>query len=113
MLDLVNITINVIAITIAGRVLPGVHVKGIGTALIIALLLGLTMPLIAPCLVYLTVPVNMYSLGIVAFLMNSLLVVFASAIVPGFLVESIAAAMLFCFVSSMVHVLLSIALASV
>jgi putative membrane protein len=64
------------------------------TALVAALVLGLVNALIRPILLVLTLPINILSLGLFTFVLNALMVWFASTIVKGFTVEGFVPAFL-------------------
>lgn len=66
------------------ELIPGVQVESFYSALIVALVLGLLNALVRPILVFLTLPINILSLGLFTLVINALLFWFASTIVKGF-----------------------------
>jgi putative membrane protein len=64
--------------------LPGVIVSGFYAALVTAIILGLLNAIIKPIIVFFTLPINLLTLGLFAFVINALLFWFASTIVKGF-----------------------------
>lgn len=82
--------------------LPGVMVDDFTTALIVALVLGLINAIIKPLVVVLTLPINILTLGLFTLVINALLVMLASAIVPGFSVDGFLAALVFSVILSIV-----------
>lgn len=64
--------------------LPGVIVSGFYAALVTAIILGLLNAVIKPIIVFFTLPINLLTLGLFAFVINALLFWFASTIVKGF-----------------------------
>jgi putative membrane protein len=103
---LINWLITTIAILIAAYILPGVTVRTFGAALVTALVLGLINAIIRPILIFLTLPLTILTLGLFIFVLNALLVLLTSAIVPGFDVKSFWWALLFSLVFSLVSFIL-------
>lgn len=98
--------ISSLAIVIASYLLTGVHLNGIFAALAVALILGLLNVFIRPLFVLLTLPINILTLGLFTFVINALLILLTSAIVPGFKVDNFWWALLFGFVLSLVNTFL-------
>ena len=74
------------ALTLLGLAyyLPGITVSTFYSALIAALVLGLINAILRPILVFLTLPINILSLGLFTLVINGLLFWFASTVVKGF-----------------------------
>jgi putative membrane protein len=102
MIFVIHWLITTIAILIAAYLLPGVTVKGFFAALVTALVLGLINTFIRPILLILTLPINILTLGLFTFVINALLIMLTSAVVPGFDVRSFWWALLFSFVLSLI-----------
>jgi putative membrane protein len=103
---LINWIITTAAILIAAYLLPGVAIRGLGAAIITAAVLGLINAIIRPVLLILTFPLTIVTLGLFIFVLNALLVLLTSAIVPGFTVRNFWWALLFSLVFSLVSYLL-------
>ncbi len=103
---LVNWLVTTLAILIAAYLLPGVAIRGLAAAIIAALVLGLINAIIKPVLVVLTLPLTILTLGLFIFVLNALLVLLTSAIVPGFYVRNFWWALLFSLVFSIVSFVL-------
>lgn len=86
--------ISAIAIGIAAYLIPGTTVTLLG-ALVLAVVLGAINLLIRPLLLILTLPINILTLGLFSLVINALLVLLASAIVPGFAVAGFWSAFFF------------------
>ena len=71
-------------------------------AFIAAFVLGLINVFIKPILIILTLPINILTLGLFTFIINALLVMLASAIVPGFQVNGFLSALLFSIIISVI-----------
>ena len=95
-----------IAILITAYVLPGISVDGIVVALILAVILGAINTFIKPILVILTLPITVVTLGLFLLVINALLVMLASAVVPGFAVAGFWWALLFALVLSVISSIL-------
>src|SRR5512135_2962634 len=95
---IINWLITTAAILISAYLLPGIAIRSIGAALITALVLGLINAIVRPILVILTFPITVVTLGLFIFVLNALLVLLTSAIVPGFEVRSFGWALLFSLV---------------
>lgn len=81
--------------------MPGVHVVGFTTALIVAVVLGLLNIFIKPILVILTLPVTILTLGLFLLVINALIILLCTNIVGGFSVDSFWTALLFSIVLSL------------
>jgi len=84
--------LNALALLLVTRVVPGVTVDSFYSALVIALVLGVVNALVRPILIFLTLPINVLTLGLFTFVINGLLFWFVSTIVKGFEVSGFAAA---------------------
>lgn len=91
------------AILIAAYLLPGVVVAGFVPALVLAVVLGAINAFIKPILVVLTLPVTVLTFGLFLFVINAVLIMLASFIVPGFSVDGFWWALLFAIVLTLVN----------
>ncbi|MDA3802871.1 MAG: phage holin family protein [Patescibacteria group bacterium] len=90
--------ISAASILIAAYLIPNVSVSGIWTALILALALGFLNITIKPLLVLLTLPINILSLGLFTFVINTLIIMLASTMVKGFEIGGFGYALIFSIV---------------
>ncbi len=95
MKTILHFVVSVLAILITAYILPGVHVNGIVAALVLALVLGIINTILRPILIFLTLPITIVTLGLFILIINGLLVMLASYIVPGFIVDNFWWALLF------------------
>jgi putative membrane protein len=95
-----------VAVLITAYILPGVHVSGFVSALILAIVLGAINMFIRPALVLLTLPITVLTLGLFILVVNGLLILLAAAIVPGFTVANIWWAIIFGLVLAIVGAVL-------
>lgn len=84
----VNILVSAVAVFITGRLLRGVSIEGFGTAVAVAIVLGIVNALLGPLLLALTLPLNVLTLGLFTFVIIGGLVMLVAALVPGFKVAS-------------------------
>ena len=80
--------INALALLAVANLVPGFHVESFWTALIVALVLGLFNITIRPILLLLTLPINIVTLGVFTFILNSLMLLLASNIVKNFTIDN-------------------------
>src|SRR5579863_3835372 len=99
--------INAIVILVAAYILPGVHVDNLWTALIIALVMGILNILVKPLLIILTLPITIITFGLFLLVINAILVICVSHIVPGFRVDNFWWAILFSIVVSLMNMVFS------
>ncbi len=104
---LVKILLSSIAVIIASYLLPGVYVDDFITAVIIAVLLSLLNATVKPLLIILTIPITLFTFGLFLLVINALIILMASAIVPGFVVDNFWWALIFSFVLSIINALLT------
>lgn len=97
---LVNWLLMTLAILATAYVLPGVALSGFGGALVVALVLGILNTFIKPLLILLTLPINILTLGLFTFVINALLMMLTSALVPGFKLDGFLTALIFSVVLS-------------
>ena len=91
-----------IAIAIAAHLVPGVNIDP-SSSLIAAVVLGALNLFIRPILFVLTLPITILTLGLFSFVINALLVMATSYIVPGFSIANFWTALLFAFVLSIIN----------
>jgi len=99
---LINLLINGLAVFVSSYILPGVEVDSFTTALIVAVVLGVVNVLVKPLLVLLTLPINILSLGLFTLVINAVVILLVSSLVPGFRVMGFLWAVIFSIVLSLV-----------
>jgi len=102
----VSLLINTGAIFVTSYVLPGVHLAGVEPALVAAVVMGVINTFVKPVLILLTLPITVLTLGLFVLVLNALLVLLVSALVPGFDVDGFWWALLFSVVLSVVNAFL-------
>lgn len=76
--------VSALAFLALSYIIPGISVKGFGTALVLALLWGLVNITIKPILILLTLPFNLLTFGIFTFIINGFLLWILGGVVKGF-----------------------------
>ena len=92
---LLNWLLATLAIIIAAYIVPGVTLEGFLPALVAAVILGLVNAILRPILIILTLPINIITLGLFTLVINALLIMLTSSLVPGFKVHGFWPAVLF------------------
>ena len=90
--------LNALVIIIAAFLVPGVEVAGLWTALWLAGIFSLINLTLKPLLIILTLPINIITLGLFTFIINALLILFASSLLKGFAVSGFWSVLLFSLV---------------
>jgi putative membrane protein len=100
---LVRLIVSAIAVLICAYILPGAEVDGFISAIVVAGVLALLNVLLKPILVILTIPITILTLGLFLLVINTILVLLASWLVPGFTVDGFWWALLFSVVLSIIN----------
>ena len=99
---LISLILSSIAVFVAVT-LPGVQIAGFGTAIIVAVVLGLINAFIRPVLLILTLPITILTLGLFSLVIIAFCVMLASWIVPGFHVDGWLWALVFAIVLAIIN----------
>ena len=105
---IIKFLIVVAAALFAAYVLPGVHIAGFVSAVVLALVLAVLNAIVRPILVFLTIPVTVLTLGLFLLVINALIILLASVIVPGFEVDGFLWALLFSLLMSITTAILDL-----
>jgi len=103
---LINWFLSALAIFVAAYVLPGVDLESFVTALVVAVVLGVINAFIKPVILILTLPINILTLGLFTFVINALVILLVSAVVPGFKVDGFLWALIFSILLSVINIIL-------
>lgn len=77
-----------LAIMFVGWLVPGISISSFATALIASVVIAFINIVIKPILVFLTLPINILTLGIFILVINALLFMFVAYLIPGVEVDS-------------------------
>lgn len=83
----VRFLLSGLAVVLAGYLLPGVHVKNYGYALLVALVLSLANVFVKPVLIIFTIPLTIFTLGLFLLVINAIIILLVDYFVPGFSVD--------------------------
>lgn len=103
---ILRLLLNAFVVFLASYILPGVELENFVTAIIVAVVLGALNIFLKPILVLLTLPITIVTLGLFTLVINTLIVLLASSIVPGFVVLSFWWALAFSLVVSVISAFL-------
>jgi len=106
MKHLLNWALSALALWIVARLVPGFHVNGPVAALIAALVIGFVNATLGLFLKIVTFPLTLLTLGLFWLVINAVMIELASAIVPGFHVDTFGAAFWGAIVLSLVNMAL-------
>ena len=101
-------SINLLALVIAGLVMPGIRIEGIGMGVIAAGILGVVNAVIRPIVLILTLPINLLTLGLFTLVINAGMLMLVSEIVPGLVIESFRSAFFGAIIISLISWLVNI-----
>jgi len=99
----IRLILSAVAVFICATVLPGAHVEGFLIAIVVAGVLAILNVLIKPILVILTIPITLLTLGLFLLVINTILVMLASWLVPGFTVDGFWWALVFSVLLSIIN----------
>lgn len=105
---LVRWGINTISLILTGYLVRGVKIESFRAALMAALFLGLVNAFVRPVIIFLTLPINIVTLGLFTFVINGFLLSFVAWAIPGFSVVNFWWAILGAIILSIISVCLSI-----
>ncbi|QEE48330.1 phage holin family protein [Flavobacterium alkalisoli] len=100
MRTLINIFFTTVFVLLLSHLLPGVRVDGWGSALLVALVLGLLNIFVKPLLVLFTLPATIFTLGLFLLVINAVIILLCVELVPGFYVDGFWYALLFSLILS-------------
>src|SRR5919106_1193125 len=94
------------SLLIVAYIFPGIEVRGLGTALIAPIVIGLVNATIGLIIKLLTLPLTLLTLGLFWLIINALMLQLASFLVPGFFVAGFWSAFFGAIVLSLVSMIL-------
>ncbi len=105
MKHLLNWALSALALWVVSHLIPGFHVSGWLAALIAVLVIGFVNATLGVFLKIITFPLTVLTLGLFWLIINAGMIELASAIVPGFHVDTFGAAFWGAIVLSLVNML--------
>lgn len=89
---LVQWLLTAVALVVVSEIVPGFYVRGLGPALAAALVIGLLNATLGLLLKIVTFPISILTLGLFLLVINGMMILLASSVVPGFHVRGMGAA---------------------
>lgn len=83
-----------LAIMLIAWLIPGISISSFWAALIVIVVIGLINLIVRPILAFITLPINILTLGIFSFILNAFLFMLAGYLSPGFSVDGFWSALL-------------------
>lgn len=97
---LIRILISAAGLWIASALIPGLEIRGTGTLVVAALLLGIVNALVRPFVVLITLPLTILTLGLFLWVVNAAMLGLVAALLDGFAIRGFLPALLGSFVVS-------------
>ena len=95
-----------LAVMISAYIIPGVVVQSYFVALVAAVMIAILNIFVKPLLILFSLPINILTLGLFTFVINSAIIAIAAALVPGFEVNRFWDALLFSILLSLITAIL-------
>lgn len=105
---LVKLLVNALAVAITAYLLPNVSIDSFFTAVVVAIVLSIINTFIKPIVGFLTLPINLLTLGLFSVIVNGTFIWYASQLIDGFTVSGFLWAVVFSIVLSLVSAVLGI-----
>ena len=100
---LTQLIVSALAVIVSSLLLPGVHLDGVLTAIIVAAVLAFMNSIVKPVLVLLTIPITMVTLGFFLLVINAIIILLTAKLVgPSFTVSGFWTALLFSLVLTII-----------
>ena len=104
---IIKLLINALAFYVTAYLVPGFTINGWQSLIIISIVWGILNLFLKPILILLTLPINLVTLGLFTFVINALILMLMSQIIPDFKLSGFGAALLGSIVLSLVSLFLS------
>lgn len=99
--------INAVALFFLPYLVSGIRVEGFTAALVAGLVLGIVNAIIRPVFLFLTLPINILTLGLFTLVINALMLSLVAAVVKGVYIQNFWAALIGSIVLSIVSAALT------
>src|SRR5262249_32081586 len=104
---LLHLILTAALLLLIANMVRGIEVGGWGTALLAALVLGLVNAVVRPLMLFLTFPITLITLGLFVFVINALMLLLVSALVPGMRIQGFGPALVGSFLLTVLNVLIA------
>jgi len=105
---LIKILLSSFSVIVAGWILSGVEITDFLTSVLVAFVLAILNMVLKPILVFLTIPITVVTFGLFLLVINALIALIASEIVPGFHIAGFWWAVAFSLIVSFLNYLINI-----
>ncbi len=102
-----SLLLNSVAFYLTAYLIPGITISGWTALFVVSIVWGILSVLIKPVLLFLTLPINILTLGLFTLVINAMLILMTSNLVPGFHVDGFGTAILAGIVFSILNGFLS------
>lgn len=103
---IIQLLVLSVSVLIVTYILPGINVKGFGTAVVVALIYGLFKFFLTGILTILSLPLIIITLGLFYFVINAFLLWITSKVVEGFEVKGCITTVIAAFLISVIEILI-------
>ncbi|GGE97234.1 putative membrane protein [Chishuiella changwenlii] len=104
---IINLLVSALVVFGLANILPGVSIKGYGSAIIVALVIGLLNAVVKPILSFISFPITVLTLGLFSLVITAIIILLASAIMgDSFHVDGFLYALIFGVVLAIVNSLI-------
>ena len=107
---MIRLIISAVVAYLLSRILGGVHIKNLETAILFAFVLAILNALVRPLLVLFTLPLTIFTLGLFLLVINAIVILLADYFIKGINIDGFLTAIIFSFLlsflSSLLHTLL-------
>jgi putative membrane protein len=104
---IINLIIQTLSVYLSAMIVPGIQLRDIYTALIVAIVFGVLNVFVKPVLQVLTFPLTVLTLGLFLIVINVFVIYLVDYLVPGFTVNGAFNALLFGILLSLIQSFLS------
>jgi len=103
---IIKLLLNALAFYVTAYIVPGFVIKGWQSLIVISIVWGILNIILKPILILLTLPINIMTLGLFTFVINALILMLMSQIIPDFTISGFGTALLGSVVLSLVSMFL-------
>jgi putative membrane protein len=104
---IIRFLLSGLAVLLTSYLLPGVNVEHYGYALLVAAVLSIVNVVVKPILIIFTIPITILTLGLFLLVINAIMILLVSALVPAFQVDGFWWALAFSLILSVFNSMFS------
>jgi putative membrane protein len=107
-----NLLLSAVALLLTSYFVPGFRINSFGSAIIAAVVIGLLNWSLRPILFFLTLPINILTMGLFTFVVNAIILKLAAAMLSGLDINSWLSAIFGAVVLAILHMLFFVMMGS-